>query len=109
MIKKEVNNKMTTAKIWTKESVLTLIEKSDEAVKKGLIAIYNKQTEDEQYTGETRHRNGVGFSGADARLGTSLAQFTAKNNYLSVKQLQFGRKILKKYVGQLVKIANKAT
>ena len=37
-----------TTKIWTKEEILSGIQTNNKWVERGVVAIYNKQTEDEK-------------------------------------------------------------
>ena len=97
---------MTEQKIWTIEEIRELLKESDNAVARAIVAIYNRQTEDEQITKETSVSNGVGFSGVDANFLSSLAQFYQAKGFLSVGQLKYGRKAIMKYAGQLTEIAN---
>ena len=48
-------------KVWTKEEIRDNLIKNDNWVYRGVVAIYDKQTFDEQAVGETKHHNGVGF------------------------------------------------
>lgn len=101
-------------KTFTKDEIAKLIDTNDQAVYRGLVAIYERQTADEQNTEDTKHQNGVGFNGRDAKFGTSLAKQViafneGKSTYrypLSRTQLESGRKLLRKYAGQLAKVAN---
>ena len=98
--------------VWTKESVREKLEMSDYAVCQALVVLYRKQTASEQRHKEASQRNGVGFNKRDARFGTSLAEQIIRNNaegrryLLSYSQIQWARKIVLKYSGQLAKIAN---
>jgi hypothetical protein len=87
---------------WTKEKVLELLEKNDKAVWKAVHRIYQNQTEAEKAVGDTCVYNGVGFSGADANILSSFAQFYGKYGYLSQKQTAIARKKIKKYTRQLL-------
>jgi hypothetical protein len=76
------------------------------------VAINNYQTLDERINKQTKHENGMGFTSFDASIGTSMAEFYLKNNFLSSKQVAFwrkpdknGRMRIEKYANQLVKIA----
>ena len=42
---------------------------------RALVAIWQRQTADEQASKSTTHDNGIGFSQADASQGTKLAEF----------------------------------
>lgn len=90
-----------------KDLKVLFIEKmktNDAWVTRGLVAIWNKQTEDEKFVAETKHDNGVGFTGSDAHFLSSLAQQYTIKGYLSPKQMKFARRSMLKYAGQLVKI-----
>jgi len=92
-------------KTWTKEEIKTLLEQNDRAVERGLVAIYNRQTEDEQFAQTTSHHNGRGFNGIDASFGSKLAEVVLKGWHLSPKQVACARRILRKYAGQLLAVA----
>ena len=49
---------------------------------RALLALLDRQTEDEKRAADTRVWNAVGFSGADARSGTLTAKFYAKHGCL---------------------------
>lgn len=76
---------------------------------RALVAIYRRQTADEQSSGHTVHSNGVGFSGADAEFGSSLAVQIMQGRSLSMRQIAYARKIAAKYAKQLERIANEKT
>jgi type IV secretory pathway component VirB8 len=99
--------KTTTTKKWTEQSIIELLNSSDKAVTRAVIAIYKRQTEDEKVTHDTKHTNGIGFNSADARLLSYCAQYAQKNNCdLSGKYLTTARKRIVKYRKQLLQIAN---
>lgn len=85
--------------------LLTCSPNRDRAVMKAIIAIYNRQTEDEKKAEDTKHHNGVGFSSADARLGTYYARHLLGGKALTGKHLERARTMAMKYRGQLVDIA----
>jgi hypothetical protein len=82
-----------------------LLNMNDRAVERAMVAIYNRQTADEQVSSDTKHQNGVGFTGADARLGTYYAKWVLKGNSLTGKHLVKARYMSQKYVRQLTDIA----
>tara|TARA_Y100000593_G_scaffold44225_2_gene84406 strand:+ start:367 stop:663 length:297 start_codon:yes stop_codon:yes gene_type:complete len=92
--------------MWTQEAIKELLKTNDKAVARGVVAIYNLQTESEKIIGETSEANGVGFNGVDANFMSSIAQFYMQKNWLSPKQIEFARKKLLKYSKQLTNIAN---
>jgi len=91
---------------WNKDTILALIEKSDTAVCRAVLAIYDRQTADEQATAATADSNGIGFNGADASFGSSLAKQFMERGTLSPRQIACARKMMRKYAGQLAEIAN---
>jgi len=95
-----------TTKNWTKADIKALLIESDRAVARAIVAIYGRQTMDEQVIGETLNTNGVGFNGVDAEFLSSLAKFYTAKGFLSAGQLKYGRRAIMKYSGQLVDIAN---
>lgn len=89
----------------SREQILDLLTSNNRAVLRALVVLQDRQTLDEQTGATTRHSNGVGWSRADARFGTSLAVQVRSGRHLSSKQLGAARKLLAKYVGQLVDAA----
>ena len=96
---------MTTTNTLTVESIKAKLLTDDKWLIRGLMAIYNKQTEDEKIVGLTNHNNSVGFSGVDAKILSSFAKFYLKTNFLSPKQIKWARRKMLKYASQLLKIA----
>lgn len=87
------------------EKVRSLLMSSDKAVLRGIVAIYRRQTQEEQDLGVTNNKNGIGYSGADAEFMCSLAKQILERGALSAKQIEFGRKKIVKYSRQLAEIA----
>lgn len=75
------------------------------AVERAIVAIYQRQTHDEQHSSDTKHSNGIGFSGADARLGSYYARWILSGRRLSGHHLEKARAMSQKYVRQLAEIA----
>lgn len=78
---------------------------------RGCLAVYAKQTAEEQTAEETRDHNGVGFTGTDAEILSSFAKQIQRweqekrfPSPLSLKQLSILHKRMPKYAGQLLKI-----
>jgi hypothetical protein len=92
--------------MWTKASVAALLDANPLAVERAIVAIYNRQTADEQAAHVTKHNNNVGFSAFDAETGTYLAKWILSGKHLSGKYAERGHKLAKRYVRQLVEIAN---
>ena len=96
----------------TKDKIVSLLKNNDKAVIRAVVVLNERQTTDEQRAEMTKYHNGIGFTGADARMGTSMALFFNRNGYLSDKQIAYWRKPNKngvmriaKYAGQLLEIA----
>ncbi len=88
------------------EQMKSLIVSKPEWCERAILAIYKKQTEDEQRLQETNRNNGVGFTGADARILSDLAQQILRGHHLSEKQLtKIAYRKIAKYAVQLAKIA----
>ena len=98
---------MSEGKTWTKEEIKNLLETRDDAVVRGLLAIWEKQTKAEQEFGETAEHNNVGFNAIDAKICSSFVRFYNEAGFLTKKQMVIARKKIMKYAGQLKKIANK--
>jgi hypothetical protein len=97
----------------TRENVLTAIDNNPKACENALLAMWARQTADEQNARATGHQNGIGFNSTDAELLSSFAEQVEKRRAsgrpagqcLSEKQLLWARKKLQKYGRQLLEIA----
>ncbi len=107
----------TTPTRWTVEAIRELLDRSDLAVARGLVRIWELQTEAERLTDETSDANGVGFAACDAAFGSSLARQASEwletppehrrfPSPFSVKQMVLARRLARKYAGQLARLAN---
>jgi hypothetical protein len=90
---------------WNREMVLALLAENPRAVERGLVAIYNRQTADEQVEGVARVQNGAGFNGRDAAFGGVLARDVLAGKPLRGKALDIAARMCRTYVGQLVEEA----
>ena len=95
-----------TKKIWTREEIETMIQNQDAAVERAMVAIWERQTADEQETQGTRHHNGRGFAAWSARSGTYYANWVRSGRHLTGKHLVKARKIALHHAGQLTDFAN---
>lgn len=89
---------------WDKAKLVELLNTNDKAVWRGVARIYERQTEAEKAVGDTCVYNGIGFSGADAQILSSLAQFYEKTGFMTPRQTAIARKKIKKYTRQLLEI-----
>lgn len=90
---------------YTKEQIQILLMSNDKAVYRAIVAIYRRQTPNEQSIGVTVEHNGEGFTAIDSMLFSSFAQQILAGRTLSYKQLQLARAGMKKYWAQLIKVA----
>lgn len=85
--------------------VKQMLENNDTWLLKGLVRIYERQTATEKCADQTQDQNGVGFGAFDAEFLSSSAKRALSGYPLSTKHLTAIRKAMKKYAGQLVRIA----
>lgn len=85
--------------------IFELLLNNNRAVERAILAIYNRQTAEEQKDSDTKVHNGIGFSGADARLGSYYARWILSGRNLSGNHLEKARSMSLKYVRQLSEIA----
>lgn len=90
----------------TKETIKELLIRNDQAVSRGILAIFALQTADEQRAEATNKNNGMGFNGADAPILSSFAKQLRSGRTMSARQTEIARKKIIKYAGQLTRIAN---
>ena len=91
---------------WSIIEIKTKLVLEDKWLYRGLLAIYNRQTEEEKLIETTKENNGIGFSGCDAKFLSAMALTVMKYNKLTEKQLKYTRAKMLKYTGQLTRIAN---
>lgn len=97
---------MTTAKQWTREELVALLQRSDRAVERAILRIWHGQTNQEKLAETTYDHNNRGFSSAHAHVGSYLGKWVAAGKPLTGQWLEKGRKIALRHVRQLLKIAN---
>ena len=100
------------AKIMVRENLLN----NNQWLIRGVLAIFARQTNDEQDAEGTKYDNKMGFNSSDAEILSSYAKQIKRwldtpehsRRYpcpLSVAQLALARRKMAKYSGQLVRIA----
>lgn len=82
-----------------------LLTMNDRAVERAMVALYQRQTADEQSTGSTRLLNGAGFNAFDAKTGSYYARWVMGGRSLTGRHLDKARRMAGKYVRQLAEIA----
>ena len=95
-----------------KLDIIELLQTNDKAIARALVVLTERQTAVEQSAEQTINRNGVGYTPADAHMGTSMSQFYQRRGYLTEKQLAYWKQPnakgvwrICKYAGQLLEIA----
>lgn len=75
-----------TKTIVSKESMIALLSRNPEFAKrvigKALVALYQRQTDEEKCTNSTNEHNTIGFCGSDAKSGSLTAKFFLKHGTL---------------------------
>lgn len=97
---------MKVTKKQRKEFVRNKLETSRAWANKALIEIFKFQTDEEVKVLGTIEHNGVGFSGVDGEILTSLANFYLTRGYLTPKQQDLVMRKIKKYSNQIISISN---
>jgi hypothetical protein len=88
----------------TQEFIHRQLDGSQAAVEQALLAIYDRQTQEERIGRRTISSNGVGFNKLDAEFCTSLVHRLKSGKPLTSGQLPYARQKVKKYWRQLVTI-----
>jgi hypothetical protein len=95
-----------TNKVWTREEVQHNIHTNYKWLARAVLALYQRQTDDEKRHKTTISRNGIGFTGCDAKYMSQIAQQLLAGRVLTTQDQYKVRHLLKKYAGQLTRIAN---
>lgn len=95
-----------TPNVWTPDAIAALLDRNDVAVERAVVAIFNRQTSDEQESESTKHDNGVGFNAFHAGLGSYYARWIQSGRHLTGNHLDKARRMMRRYVRQLAEIAS---
>ncbi|QDJ96237.1 hypothetical protein Xoosp13_50 [Xanthomonas phage Xoo-sp13] len=90
---------------WTKEEIHAKLKTDDKWLIRGLLAIYARQTDEEQNADVTKESNGIGFNAFDATILSDMAKQYKRTAFLSKRQIAIVRKCMLKYSGQLYRIS----
>lgn len=93
---------------YTTEYIREKLQTDQDWLERGILAIYQRQTDEEQQVGETIEDNGIGFNGADANYFTYIAGYLQSGRHLTGDHIERSRQRMLKYSGQLERIANKS-
>ena len=97
---------MKTKPKYNKEDIANMLIDNDYAIFKGFLRIYSLQTRGEKSFVGTTEDNGVGFTGVDGEIFTSIGNFYTRFGFITDKQFAIIKRRIKKYIGQLAKVAN---
>lgn len=96
---------------WTREKITDLLNKSDKAVERLLIKLFERQTATEKERSRTVRLNARGFTMADAPRLTHYAKILVRGGKLETYQMEFcrstnarGQHCLAKYSRQIVEL-----
>lgn len=104
--------------MWTKERIQHLLATNDLAVERAIVAIYDRQTQDEKDVNAARHDNRRGFRSNHANTGSFFARIILKGwkqdrlagrprqVHLNPEKLAKARRIAMQYHRQLCEVAN---
>lgn len=92
--------------MWNKAKVETLLRDNDRADEHAIVAIYDRQTQDEKASSNTKHNNARGFHANHASRGSYYARWVLGGRRLTGHHLDSARKIALHYRKQLAEIAN---
>ena len=91
---------------WTAETLWNRISNDDAYAIRGVLALFKKQTADEQKHHTTRYSNNEGFSVRTVIAGTRIAKKAIARRYIGWTEVEIARKICRTHLEQLVRIAN---
>ena len=91
---------------YTKEYIADKIATDDRWLERAILALYKKQTRDEQSIEAALVHNREGFSAAHAKTLSYNAKWILSGRHLDGRYLERARKFTLHYVKQLVEIAN---
>lgn len=99
---------------WTKERIKNLLDTNDLAVERAVVAIYDRQTQDEKRDSDTKHDNERGFRSNHASTMSFYARIILKGwkqsgknrTYLNSVKLAKARAWMMQYHRQLCEVAN---
>jgi hypothetical protein len=94
-------------KKWTRPEIEAMVRSNPRAVERAMMALLDRQTQDEQKTGSVNHHNHMGFAACNSKSGTYFAKWVQSGRQLNGKHLEKARKIALFHAGQLTDIANK--
>lgn len=98
------------SKLWDKTSIQKLVKENPLALERAILAIYHRQTTEEQLDGISIDHNGIGFNRSDTPILTPLAvkiQSWTRHNHKQplpevIRRQKFLGTVMQKYWRQLL-------
>jgi hypothetical protein len=87
--------------MYTKEQIQHNLSTNPKWIERSLIVLYERQTYDEQHSGETTSLNGIGFNSSDSRYLSYCSRWLLQGKHLNEKHLEKCGGKLKKYWKQI--------
>ena len=92
--------------LWTKEKIYDLLTSNNQAVLKGIITLYESQSESERISGMLNKHDGKGFNRFDFPFFREIYNKLSKGYSITQYELNLARNKILKYSKQLAYIAN---
>lgn len=93
-------------RLWKASEIRMKIDADQRWLERAILAIYKRQTTDEKRDEDAKHLNAMGFSASDAHYLSYCAKWLLKGNHLTRHHIDKARERMRKYVKQLVLVAN---
>jgi hypothetical protein len=97
---------MSDNNFYTVDDIVELLYANPVAVERSIIALFEKQTEDEQNVNDTKYKNYRGFGTNTVKKGSFYAKCILSGESLTGEHLDIARGICLHHRKQLAKIAN---
>ena len=88
-----------------KDYLQELVRTNDRALIKSILVIYERQTDEEKYSGQTTEHNGRGFGKIDAEFFTQIVVQLKHGYPLTDRQMAVARNKMPKYWRQLMQVS----
>jgi|307.fasta_scaffold63554_2 hypothetical protein len=95
---------------WTAARVLRTFDgpNADYNIERAIVALYTRQTAQEQAQGGTLHDNAIGFNGPDGGKLSYYARWLSSGRHLDGKFKDDAHQRIRKYARQIADLANEA-
>jgi hypothetical protein len=90
--------------MYTKEQIKEQLSTNPKWIERGIVVLYQRQTEDEKRSGNTITENSIGFNSSDSRYLSYCAKWVLSGNTLNEKHLKKCGSKLPKYWKQIMDI-----